>query len=71
MGAMASEAGIAVRPEEELPRLLRRLALELRAGAFAADEARGRAVLAILWGMTIAKLREGNPLFLAENGFGD
>jgi aminoglycoside phosphotransferase (APT) family kinase protein len=48
--------------------LLRRLACDLRAGAC---ETRGRAARAILWRLTMMKLREGNPLFLAENGFGE
>jgi hypothetical protein len=51
--------------------LLRRLACDLRAGAFDACEKRGRAARAILWELTMMKLREGNPLFLAENGFGE
>jgi hypothetical protein len=51
--------------------LLRRFAAELRAGAFAECESRGRKARAILWRLTILKLREGNPGFLAENGFGE
>jgi len=51
--------------------LLRRFAADLRAGVFAACEPRARAARAILWHLTIMKLREGNPQFLAENGFGD
>jgi aminoglycoside phosphotransferase (APT) family kinase protein len=51
--------------------LLRRLAADLRAGAFDTCNMRGRAARAILWGLTMMKLREGNPLFLAENGFGE
>ena len=51
--------------------LLRRLARDLRAGAFETCEARGRAGRAILWRLTILKLREGNPQFLAANGFGE
>jgi hypothetical protein len=31
---------------------------------------RGRAARAILWRMTMMKLREGNPHYLAQNGFG-
>jgi Domain of unknown function (DUF6285) len=50
--------------------LLHRLAADLRAGAFDACEMRGRAARAILWRMTMMKLREGNPHFLAQNGFG-
>jgi aminoglycoside phosphotransferase (APT) family kinase protein len=50
---------------------LRRLAADLRADAFETCEMRGRAARAILWRLTMMKLREGNPLFLAENGFGE
>jgi hypothetical protein len=50
--------------------LLHRLAADLRCGAFDACEMRGRAARAILWRMTMMKLREGNPHFLAQNGFG-
>ena len=51
--------------------LLRRLTADLRTGAFESCAARAAAVRAILWRLTIAKLREGNPQFLAANGFGD
>ena len=51
--------------------LLRRFALDLRMGAFEGCDRRGRAARAILWRLTILKLREGNPQFLAENGFGE
>ena len=51
--------------------LLRRWAADLRAGAFEIIEARGRTARAILWRLTILKLREGNPQFLDANGFGD
>jgi aminoglycoside phosphotransferase (APT) family kinase protein len=51
--------------------LLRRLARDLRAGAFETCQTRGPAARAILWRLTMAKLREGNPQFLAENGFGE
>jgi len=51
--------------------LLHRLAADLRAGAFDACEMRGRAARAILWRLTMMKLREGNPHFLAANGFGE
>jgi aminoglycoside phosphotransferase (APT) family kinase protein len=50
---------------------LRRLALDLRAGAFEQCASRRRAARAILWRLTILKLREGNPGFLAANGFGE
>jgi aminoglycoside phosphotransferase (APT) family kinase protein len=51
--------------------LLRRFAADLRAGAFERCDSRAAAARAILWRLTILKLREGNPGFLAENGFGD
>jgi hypothetical protein len=51
--------------------LLHRLAADLRAGAFDACEMRGPAARAILWRLTMMKLREGNPHFLAANGFGE
>jgi aminoglycoside phosphotransferase (APT) family kinase protein len=51
--------------------LLRRFAADLRAGAFERCESRGRFARAIMWRLTILKLREGNPGFLAENGFGE
>jgi aminoglycoside phosphotransferase (APT) family kinase protein len=49
--------------------LLRRFAADLRNGAFETSEPRQRAARAILWRMTIARLRMGNPDFLAANGF--
>jgi aminoglycoside phosphotransferase (APT) family kinase protein len=49
---------------------LHRLAADLRVGAFDACAMRGRAARAILWRMTMMKLREGNPHYLAQNGFG-
>jgi hypothetical protein len=57
--------------EVDIGRLLHRLAADLRAGAFEGCAMRGRAANAILWRLTIWKLREGNPQFLAANGFGD
>jgi aminoglycoside phosphotransferase (APT) family kinase protein len=50
---------------------LRRFAADLRADAFEACEARGRAARALLWRMTVVKLREGNPGFLAAHSFGE
>jgi hypothetical protein len=50
---------------------LHRLASDLRAGAFERCDMRARAARAILWRLTILKLREGNPQFLAANGFGE
>ena len=57
--------------EGVLPAQLRRLAADLRTGAFEACEAREADARAILWRLTMMKLREGNPAFLAANGFGD
>jgi aminoglycoside phosphotransferase (APT) family kinase protein len=54
-----------------LAALLRRLAADLRIGAFEPCEARARAARAVLWHLTSLKLREGNPQFLAANGFGE
>jgi aminoglycoside phosphotransferase (APT) family kinase protein len=48
-----------------------RFAGDLRGGAFEACGRRGRAARAILWRMTMLKLREGNPGCLAANGFGE
>ena len=53
------------------PVLLRRFATDLRRGAFELCEPRAGAARAILWRLTISKLREGNPGYLAANGFGD
>jgi hypothetical protein len=48
---------------------LSRFAADLRNGAFETSPSRESAARAILWRLTIAKLREGNPHFLAANGF--
>jgi hypothetical protein len=55
-------------PRDEGEDLLRRLALDLRKGAFETAQSRERTARAMLWRLTIAKLREGNPGFLAANG---
>jgi hypothetical protein len=47
---------------------LDRLSGDLRKGAFETSGSRERAVRAILWRLTILKLREGNPQFLAAHG---
>ncbi len=52
-----------------IPHLLRRFAADLRNGAFETSPSREQAARAILWRLTIEKLREGNPHFLAANGF--
>jgi hypothetical protein len=49
--------------------LLRRFARGLRKGAFETSEPLDRAARAILWRLTIARLRRSNPNFLAANGF--
>ncbi|MGE0259943.1 MAG: phosphotransferase family protein [Alphaproteobacteria bacterium] len=51
--------------------LMHRFAADLRAGAFDRCESRKQKARAILWRLTILKLREGNPGFLAANGFGE
>lgn len=56
-------------PDGYDPQLLRRLAGDLRAGAFEALEARERGARDILWRLTLGKLRLANPRFLAANGF--
>ena len=45
-----------------------RLAADLRNGAFETSASRETAARAILWRLTIGKLGEGNPHFLAANG---
>jgi hypothetical protein len=49
--------------------LLRRFAGDLRIGAFQNREVQERAARAVMWRLTIAKLRQSNPKFLAANGF--
>jgi uncharacterized protein DUF6285 len=48
---------------------LARFAADLRNGAFETSPSREKAARAILWRLTIARLREGNPHFLTANGF--
>ena len=48
--------------------LLARFAGDLRKGEFETSGSRERAARAILWRLTILKLREGNPQFLAAHG---
>jgi Domain of unknown function (DUF6285) len=48
--------------------LLRRFARDLRAGAFEGSGRHSREARAILWRLTIFKLRQANPRFLAANG---
>jgi hypothetical protein len=47
---------------------LPRFAADLRNGAFETSPSRLAAARAILWRLTVEKLREGNPHFLAANG---
>jgi aminoglycoside phosphotransferase (APT) family kinase protein len=56
-------------PHDPADRLLRRLALDLRNGAFETTPSQESAARAILWRLTIARLRAANPQFLAANGF--
>ena len=49
--------------------LLARFARDLRVGAFEGSELREGAVRAVMWRLTIAKLRQSNPSFLAASGF--
>jgi Domain of unknown function (DUF6285) len=48
---------------------LRRFARDLRTGAFEISEQRERDARALLWRLTVARLRQSNPEFLAANGF--
>ena len=48
----------------------RRFARDLRIGAFENSPAREAQARAMLWHLTIARLRLANPRFLAANGFG-
>lgn len=56
-------------PAQGQPELLARFARDLRAGVFENFPARDRDARAILWRLTIFKLRQANPRFLAANGF--
>jgi len=51
-----------------LVELLGRFARDLRNGAFETSPSREEAARAILWRLTIARLREANPQFLAAHG---
>src|SRR5208282_5249714 len=54
--------------EEESCCLLHRFAHDFRIGAFEGSELREEAARALMWRLTIAKLRQSNPSFLAANG---
>jgi hypothetical protein len=56
-------------PQARRGDLKRRFAADLRNGAFETSPSQQKAARAILWRLTIDKLREGNPQFLAANGF--
>jgi Domain of unknown function (DUF6285) len=55
--------------DEEGAHLLRRLARDLRVGAFESSAQQERRAGEILWQLTISKLRQANPRFLAANGY--
>jgi aminoglycoside phosphotransferase (APT) family kinase protein len=57
--------------EGDLASLLHRFAGDLRVDAFEPCAERAAAARVILWRLTMLKLREGNPGFLAANGFGE
>jgi hypothetical protein len=54
--------------DEGLAGLLSRLSGDLRRGEIQTSGSRERPVRAILWRLTVLKLREGNPQFLAAHG---
>ena len=54
--------------DEEPEELLRRFARDLRIGAFEDREPVERDARALLWRLTIVRLRRSNPQFLAANG---
>jgi hypothetical protein len=68
-GAVAPEATARGEAGAGEPHLWRRFAGELRVGAFADSPDREAQARAVLWRLTIAKLRLANPRFLAANGF--
>jgi hypothetical protein len=49
--------------------LIGRFAHDLRVGAFEGSAPRKRATRAMMWRLTIFKLRQANPRYLAANGF--
>jgi len=54
---------------EEPENLLRCFARDLRVDRFKGSEPQERKAREILWQLTISKLRQANPRFLAANGF--
>ena len=79
MAIAAREAETRAEPEQAMLREiellygrgadLRRFTRELRIGAFENSPDREVSARAILWRLTVAKLRRSNPEFLAANGF--
>jgi len=69
-GPIAGEGAKRSAPGEGVQDLPRRFAYDLREGAFESSEAREHNARDVLWRLTIAKLRQANPRFLAANGFG-
>jgi aminoglycoside phosphotransferase (APT) family kinase protein len=66
---IAGEGAKRSAPGEGVQDLPRRFAYDLREGAFESSDARELNARDILWRLTIAKLRQANPRFLAANGF--
>jgi hypothetical protein len=66
--AAAAADGWGLDREEAGTGLLRRFARDLRNGAFESCPSQESAARAILWRLTIARLREANPQFLAVHG---
>jgi len=76
VGVEATPGPRPCRPQEGEPdargpgdALICRFALDLRNGAFETCPSQEGAARAILWRLTIARLRAANPQFLAANGF--
>ena len=70
-GQLASFYGLSAEAAgaESEAALWRRFAGDLREGAFRGAPSRERAARSLLWRLTLWKLSEGNPKFLADNGF--
>ncbi len=64
----SGRAGAGRDPTSRLAELLGRFARELRIGAFENSPQREARARAILWQLTVARLRLANPRFLAANG---
>ena len=62
------DALVALYGAGELPRLLSRFTADIRAGAFDAPGERREHARRMLWAMTLQKLRESNPDYLAASG---